>query len=289
MKYTNTCKCGSSGCILSSNTSYKNFYDNEMLKDASRCKTRCICCNPINWSISAATTTIDVNFSYNINSSKCRIVKKLIESHIHLRETIDSNLQFFNRFEELTAAFESELKINLKFKSYMTKNLLQISDLKKEIELNELIDKAKNTEIRRLKKLNKKLQTCIIQNIPGDPNLNLINEEEEDNDEAFENDENDENEAFEDEDEAFEDEDYNSNEDSNEPLDIVYYYQQVKNYLCKNHMSINKLCKIEQIKNPMKNRIHKAFIKLQIDRVKIAHPQTLEIKNNTDLIETILG
>jgi hypothetical protein len=274
------CNCDKKNCILASDNTYNKYLNKQKLIFESGYKTgcNCICCCPTNINRENATTTIRVNFNFNIKNPKCRIIKKLIKNQFELRDTIKENEKFYKHFTKINSAFERETVINLKLKNAMCKNLKEITNLKKEIKSNLLIDKMKNADIRKLKKDIRNFKKCIIQNVP-DENLNNSDDDDDNDNDDDDDDDDDDN----------DNDDNDDNDDDNNNDGTLYKYQQIKNYLCKNHMSISRLCRIQKIRGYAKNQIHKAFIKLQIDRVKIAHPQTANINSNRDLINTILN
>lgn len=184
---------------------------------------------------------------YNIfnKSNICDIIKDYIylnESYKVVKDINKGNLEFFNK------QLKQDDKLNkdyAKLRILMTKalnenNIIQEKNKKLETKL-----KDRNNEIKQLKSKNKKLELLI-------SNMNFKEPEPDD---------------YSDSDDISDDEEISDNHPT---ANTLIKYEKIKQYMISKQISLTKLCRINN-RNTISFR--KRFLKLQLDRLNIAHPE----------------
>jgi hypothetical protein len=261
MKY---CDCGDEySCILRTAETYKAYLNNERLKNETSCDCSCSDHN-IFWSRNNKSSRVNIKFGVDANKPKCEIVKDAIRMEAEMSNTLKHNNRFGEAHRKREEAFDVEVERNLKMKELCKKNLVEIANLRKEIEKMKNNNREKNAEIRKLKKENKNLKLCIVDDNDNDNDSCLATGINDNDDKIII--------------EPIERKTENG-------LSIIATYQRIKNYCVQNNISLSAICKRN---NVIKHTIYSKFLTLKLNRLQFAHPDVPDIKDDKEFLTVLM-
>jgi hypothetical protein len=240
-------------CIIRNRKAYHDYYDQQyvIFKAGQITENTEI----YEKSRSTSITVTHSNNKFDPFKSKCELAKQTIHIYMNLNETMDANHKFFNERSKLETQHDDLYTSSMRYKELLRKNIALVmesaDDIKKyHTEIDDI-----RSELRTVKKENRKLKKAICHD-----------ENDNDND--------------------------NENDFIQPPVIkkikgkfILQKYEQIKEYLARQSIGVNKLAKYCQ------QDAHLAcsnFISLKMARIKISHPDYTKIKNDTEFF-TILN
>lgn len=265
------CRCNKTNCILKSFRIFDQYRNKKELSqvvhhdDATDRKIyfreRTICIDRFNTDI-------------KINGPKCSIIKHLLRATNHINDTTHTNNDLYKDWCKLSTAFDSEVIRGKKCIELATKNITEVANLQKQIIYYQNIERDKNAEIRKLKKANNRLSTALI-NVNDVSDVNDVNDVRDVSD-----------------DENYIIDSPSDGEDIKDTLDVIYTYQNIRDYMDANNISLDDVCRRNGIIGFNRRDLYNAYLNKKLRRIEICHPNISDIdriENDDDFINVILS
>jgi hypothetical protein len=273
------CDCGKSTCILKSDSTFKFFEDNKRLlfeSNHGECKKGgpCRCATVYTDYSNSQTSVSNVDFDFDINGSKCKMVKQMISMKYDMKRILQTNRAFFNNQDKLNKQVNLFSETNKKIKNSFTNALNDLMETKRTICKTKIQLFDARYEVQILKKKNKQLEKLLIDDSDSDDN-------DEDDDEST--DSNDDNQLVVNVEPIAQ-----TVVSKDDDKQILTKYQQLVKYMDNYKISLSGIIRRNNISGDVRNSIYQKFINLRIDRNEIAHPEIIMFESDQSFIQCLL-